>query len=70
MAAVYVVQHTRPKADGGEDVKLLGAYSSRENAEKAVYRFRNLPGFIDTADGFNVDEYQVDQDYWQEGFGS
>jgi hypothetical protein len=27
-----------------------------------------LPGFRDYPEGFHIDEYQLDQDQWREGF--
>ena len=67
MTTAFVLQHVRPKED---DVKLIGVYSSRENAQAAVSRLGRAPGFSDDPDGFHIDEYQMDQDHWTEGFGS
>ena len=68
MASVYVVQHVHSQDDGTEDVKFIGVYSSREKAQEAVARLTRLPGFSDAPDGFQVDEYRVDQDHWAEGY--
>ncbi len=68
METVFVVQHAR-LSSGNEDVKFLGVYSSRESADGAVRRFEKLPGFADSPDGFSIDEYFVDRDYWEQGFG-
>ena len=68
MARVFVVQHVHSREDGVEDVKFIGVYSSREKAEAAVLRLSLQPGFSDAPDGFNVDEYRVDQDHWSEGY--
>ena len=65
---VYLVQHVRDP-DGDEDVKIIGIYSTRESAEQAVERAVKRPGFRDHPDGLNIDEYTVDADYWQSGFG-
>lgn len=67
MAIAFVVQHTNPRVDD-EDVKLTGVYSTRENADATVMRLSQQPGFADSAGGFSVDEYKVDQDQWTEGF--
>ena len=32
MTSVYIVQHLREDPDGFDDVKLIGAFSSRESA--------------------------------------
>lgn len=52
----------------GDEVKLLGVYSSREKAEGRMISARLLPGFADEPECFIVDEYTVDTDKWVEGF--
>ena len=54
--------------DGEEDPKLIGVYSSRASAEKAVERLRLRPGFRDRPEGFTIDLYRLDEDHWTEGF--
>ncbi len=68
MSSVFIVQHLRKSADGSEDVKLTGVYSSWHNAEAAVSRAKTLSGFKNYPDGFSIDEYQIDKHYWEEGF--
>ena len=70
MTKVYVLQHVHSLEDGEEDVKFIGVYSSRENAEAAITRLRRAPGFSDAQDGFHIDEYQVDKDQWVEGYST
>lgn len=70
---VYLLWHTHDLADGtGDepdvDAKLLGVYSSSQQAEARIARARQLPGFSDSPDGFQVEEYTVDRDEWAEGF--
>lgn len=65
---VYLVQHVRDP-DGDDDVKVIGIYSTEEAAQQAVERTVKLPGFRDHPDGFTIDRYPVDFDYWQSGFG-
>ncbi|MEU6391011.1 hypothetical protein [Streptomyces sp. NPDC046939] len=55
-------------AEGGDDVKHLGAYSSREAAEGRVERARRLPGFADEPACFYIEEAVLDEDQWTEGF--
>jgi hypothetical protein len=75
---VYLLQHLHLLGEM-EDVKTLGVYSSRASAMSAVERFRKLPGFRDLpaladtsalgpAEGFYIDEYELDQDSWPEGY--
>ena len=66
----FVVQHVHELGDDCEDVKLIGVYSSREQAEAAVARLRSSPGFRDAPHGFSVDPYEIDRDHWVEGFVS
>ena len=70
MARVYVLQHVHSGEDGAEDVKFIGVYSSRENAQAAITRLGQAPGFSEASAGFHIDEYQVDKDQWVEGFST
>jgi hypothetical protein len=67
---VYVLQHVHCQEDGEEDVKLIGIYSARENAQTAIARLSQAPGFSDSPAGFHIDEYQVDKDQWVEGYST
>lgn len=75
---VFVVQHVRAENDS-EDVKMIGVYSSREEAEAAVERKRKFSGFSDfprivdpmkddDLSGFYINEMILNHDYWSEGF--
>jgi hypothetical protein len=79
MTRVFLLEHLHILNDEEENVKTLGIYSSRAAALSAVERFRVLPGFIDypqfadttslgRAEGFYLDEYEIDQDSWHDGF--
>lgn len=79
MNSVFIVQHLNVLPDGQEDVKLIGAYGSREAADAAVERLKQQPGFCDHPHlvnppnsageaGFYVDEYELNKDHWSEGF--
>ena len=70
MAKVYVLQHVHSLDDGADDVKFIGVYSSRENAQAAITRLRQAPGFSEAPAGFHIDEYQVDKDQWVEGYST
>ncbi len=65
---VFLVHHVHEFADGEEDVKLIGVYSTRDEAEHAVDRARVLPGFCDAPNGFNIERYPVDKDAWIDGY--
>jgi hypothetical protein len=64
----FVLQHLREDEDGYDNVKLLGVYSSLEFAEAAVERYKNLPGFVEHQEGFDISGYELDEDHWTEGF--
>jgi hypothetical protein len=70
MKTVFLVQHSYEVGeDGGYDeTKLIGIYSSLEIAESVVERYKTLQGFRDDLDAFYIDEYEIDKDYWNEGF--
>jgi hypothetical protein len=52
----------------GDDVKLLGVYSTEQKARESLARARELPGFRDEPDCFLIDPYTLDKDDWAEGF--
>lgn len=54
--------------EGGDDVKLLGVYSSRENAVARTERAREQDGFRAEPRCFYIAEHQLDGDSWEEGF--
>lgn len=54
----------------GDDVKLLGVFSTRSLADERVTAARSQPGFRDEPDCFLIDAYRVDEPTWNEGFGA
>jgi hypothetical protein len=79
MSRVHLLQHLHILNGDEEDVKTLGIYSTRGAALAAIERFRVLPGFKDcpqladtsapgVAEGFYIDEYELDQDSWSAGY--
>ena len=67
---VYLLWHTHvdDRLDGGEDVKLIGVYSSLDEANYAIERKGNCKGFRDHKDGFEISTNTLDRDSWSEGF--
>lgn len=65
---VFVVQHSRERSDGTEDVELIGVYSNRSLAEAAIARLLPQPAFRDFPDGFHVDSYELDSEHSRRGF--
>jgi len=46
----------------------MGVYRTEADANAAIKRLRNKPGFAEFADGFQIDAYELNQDHWTEGF--
>lgn len=70
MKKVYILHHVHEFESGEEDVKLIGVFSSKEKALKAVDDHGKLPGFKDHLNGFSIDEYIIDKSEWNEGFAT
>lgn len=71
MTSVFLLSHSYELPDDdAEAIKIIGVYSTRENAEAAVRRLLPQPGFCDHPDDFVIDEYTLDDDNWEEGFFS
>ena len=68
VSGVFPLWHVRRDDEHGDDAKFIGVYSSHEAAKEAVGRLEQLPGFADHPAGFQVEEYQLDEDHWTEGF--
>lgn len=66
---VFILFHTAIHPENGEDVKLIGVFSSRSRAEKAIDQKKNEKGFCDHPNGFHIDELTVDRVQWSSGFG-
>lgn len=64
---VYVLQHVHT-VDDEEDVKMIGVYSSYEQAMVAIECLRFKPGFAEAQDKFSIDQYTLDADHWTEGY--
>ena len=67
---VYLLWHVHKdeELENGQDIKLIGVYSSNEKAEAALFRAKNLEGFKDHQNGFEVSKYKLDRDGWTAGF--
>ena len=67
MDLVYILWHCHQTA-GDSDDKLIGVYKTREDAEAAMRRLADKPGFKDAVDGFEIHDYVVGRDGWTEGY--
>ena len=66
---VFVVQHEHER-DGSADVKLIGVYATRAEADQARERLSAAEGFRDHPDGFSIDAYELGRDHWTSGFAT
>ena len=65
VTSVHLLWHVR-----NEDEKLIGVYATNADAVAAKERLRQQPGFVDTPEGFEIHEYELNQDHWTEGYVS
>ena len=71
MEKVYLLQHIYQYGVNNEydEVKVLGIYSSRKEAEHAICSYKRLPGFQNFSDEcFVIDMYELNKGEWREGF--
>ncbi|WP_310486487.1 hypothetical protein [Chamaesiphon sp. VAR_69_metabat_338] len=66
---VFLLQHSYER-DDCDETKTIGIYSSRSQAEAAIVRLSQQPGFCERPDDFWIDEYELDRDNWCEGFAT
>jgi hypothetical protein len=67
MDSVFVLWHIH-EVDGDTDEKLIGVYRTRDDAEAAIRRLEDKPGFKEARKGFEIDEYVLGRDGWTEGY--
>lgn len=70
MKFVYLLWHTHSDEAllDGEDIKLIGVYTSKENAQEAQSRAEQLEGFNDHRAGFEISCNELNKDEWTSGF--
>ena len=68
--SVFLLWHAREVGPPTfhEDFKLIGVYRTEKDARAAQARVAEKSGFRDYPDGFEISEYELDQDHWLEGF--
>lgn len=64
---VYVVQHVDRQYPTGEVRRLIGIYSSFDEATKAISERLVKPGFVLRQDGFEVDCFELNRGSWAAG---
>ncbi len=69
MNKVYLLMHVHViSEEDSEDMKIIGIYSTKTLAEEAVERKKLFEGFRDFPNEFEIAGYELDRDYWSEGF--
>lgn len=63
MKSVHLLWHVHD-----DDEKLIGVYATKADAVAAKERLRQKPGFANTPEGFQIDEYELNLDHWTEGY--
>ena len=61
MNKVYELSHVEQFDCGHEDEKLIGIFSSKEDAQEKIKDFKKLKGFKDNPEGFCIREYVLDE---------
>lgn len=59
MKTVFTLDHINKV---NQDIKGIGIYASKEEAEKAIERAVKLDGFRDCPEGFVIQEIEIDKD--------
>lgn len=65
---VYMLAHEYETDCGCDEVKIIGIYRTKEEAEAALQEVRNQPGFRDHQAGFECATYELGRTAWREGF--
>ena len=61
--SVYLLSYSR-----GDDELLIGVYESKAKATAAKHPVKLKPRFAEAIGKFEIAEYQLNQDYWKEGY--
>ncbi|WP_156874073.1 DUF7336 domain-containing protein [Sphingorhabdus lutea] len=67
---VYLVTHAHELEFYAEHEKIIGIYSTQENAEEAINKLKLKAGFCERIEDFQIEEHIVDEDSWREGFAT
>jgi hypothetical protein len=68
MEVVYLLWHTHPTGGNENNDKLIGVYSSEDDARSARSRMSAKAGFADRPEGFEIVKYRIGEDNWTEGY--
>jgi len=69
MKTVFLLQHAYERTpDTEEQIKIIGVYATKGDAEDAIGRLSKQPGFCDFPEHFEIGEFELGIDNWAEGF--
>jgi hypothetical protein len=69
MDSVFILWHSHETGDDSDE-KLIGVYRTRQDAEAAIERLKDKPGFRDALHGFEIHDYVLGRDGWTDGYVS
>lgn len=64
----YALWHRRTDEEGRDHDRLLGIYSTQKKAEEGLALVRDMPGFREYPEGFEINDGTIDKTYMTEGF--
>jgi hypothetical protein len=65
--SVFLLWHIHSFDSGEDNEKLIGVYASESDAVAARNRMKVRPAFSSFPSGFQIDEYEIGRDNWEEG---
>lgn len=65
---MWQVNHGRPAPYYDEEIKLIGIFSTRQNARAAVAYLKAKPGFSKPGGRFFVEPCRLDEIWWNTGY--
>jgi hypothetical protein len=68
MVVVFLLWHSHPTSANENNAKLIGVYSTENEAMSAQIRVSTKAGFAIYPEGFEIVKYCVGQDHWTEGY--
>jgi hypothetical protein len=68
MRYVFLLWHSHDLGGGETNDKLVGVYSTADEAEAAKVRKLTFEGFRDAPEGFLIRRCELDRDLWSEGY--
>ena len=68
MRHVFLLWHSHDLGEGETNDKLVGVYSTADEAEAAKARKLTFEGFRDAPEGFLISCCEFDRDLWSEGY--